>query len=75
MSSSCSIQKTILLECLADSPCMASGGTLKQCMDDASESGCNGPRTAYFACKRGQLDMRKRIKGNVLRGGDDERGP
>lgn len=22
-----------------------------------------------------QLDMRKRIKGNVLRGGDDERGP
>ena len=94
MSSSCSTQKAILLECLADSACMASGRTIKECMDDSTENGCNGPRTAYFACKRGQarrplalvdsarsismrvfpwqLDMRKRIKGNILRGGDED---
>ena len=41
-------------------------------MDDATESGCSGVRHAYFACKRGQLDMRKRIKGNILKGGDED---
>ena len=72
MSSSCSVQKIALLECLADSPCMASGRSIKECMDDATESGCSGVRHAYFACKRRQLDMRKRIKGNILKGGDED---
>ena len=64
MASSCSEQRQNLLACLADSPCVAAGRTLKECME-VEDGGCKGLRVAYFTCKRGQLDMRKRIKGNL----------
>ena len=67
MASSCEKQRMALIECLADSPCAQSGRPLKECMELAStdEGSCKAARYAYFSCKRGQLDMRKRIKGNM----------
>ena len=70
MASSCSEQRQNLLACLADSPCVAAGRTLKECME-VEDGGCKGLRVAYFTCKRGQLDMRKRIKGNLPQHVDD----
>ena len=55
---------------LADPPCVAAGRTLKECME-VEDGGCKGLRVAYFTCKRGQLDMRKRIKGNLPQHVDD----
>ncbi|RQM18706.1 hypothetical protein DD237_000927 [Peronospora effusa] len=45
--------------------CMADGTrTLKQCLHDRTYSHeCKEYRVAYFECKRGQLDMRQRIRG------------
>ena len=66
MASSCADQKYALLECLADSPLVLNGRSVKECMTlTKEESGCKEFRTAYYECKRGQLDMRKRIKGNM----------
>jgi len=66
MASSCGDQRHALLECLADSPCVLNGRPVKDCMElSKEENGCKEFRTAYFECKRGQLDMRKRIKGNM----------
>ena len=59
-----------LLECLADSDCIAEGKTVKQCLE--VEQVCKEFRTALFLCKRGQLDMRKRIKGNLPDDGPKE---
>lgn len=63
MSSSCYEQRRAVLECLADSPCTAAGRSAKQCMDE--DVSCKALCSALFLCKRGQLDMRKRIKGNL----------
>ena len=38
------------------------GRDIKACAREAEE--CFGLRNAYFACKRGQLDPRTRIRGN-----------
>ena len=38
------------------------GKDIKVCAVEAKE--CAGLRTSYFACKRGQLDPRNRIRGN-----------
>mmetsp|Transcript_56927 Transcript_56927/g.127123 ORF Transcript_56927/g.127123 Transcript_56927/m.127123 type:complete len:87 (+) Transcript_56927:107-367(+) len=66
MASSCMAQRHALLECLADSPCIAEGKSIKECMElEGAASGCKEFRTAFYLCKRGQLDMRKRIKGNM----------
>ena len=76
----------LLIECLADSDCMAQGKSVKECLED--NDSCKELRTMFFLCKRGQvcvhaasrcsvalarltslactqLDMRKRIKGNM----------
>jgi len=39
------------------------GKDIKTCAKDAAE--CKGVRNAYAACKRGQLDPRARIRGNI----------
>ena len=64
MASSCTKERESLLECLADSPCVAAGRSVSECME--VDEACRARRMAYFACKRGQLDMRKRIKGNMV---------
>jgi len=66
MASSCLEQRQLLLECLADSPCILAGRSIKECVGlRIADSGCQELNTALFECKRGQLDMRKRIKGNM----------
>ena len=65
MASSCSDARHSLLECLADSPCFLSGKTVKECVLLTKEqNGCKEFNTALYHCRRGQLDMSKRIKGN-----------
>ena len=44
MASSCSEQRQNLLACLADSPCVAAGRTLKECME-VEDGGCKGKRS------------------------------
>ena len=68
MASSCNEQRQALLACLADSPCMAQGRSIQECMTE--DNSCKLIRMDYFLCKRGQLDMRKRMRGNRARGGD-----
>ena len=64
MSSSCTEQRQALLECLADSDCLnVEGKSIKVCLEQVGV--CKEVRNALFLCKRGQLDMRKRIKGNM----------
>ena len=56
MSTSCSDQRYALLECLADSPCIAMGKSVKECMDlSQQDTGCKEFRQALFLCKRGQV--------------------
>ena len=64
MASSCIAEREALLECLADSPCTAAGRPIKECME--SDADCQLKRICLMECKRGQLDMRKRIKGNFV---------
>ncbi|CAM9803873.1 unnamed protein product [Chrysoparadoxa australica] len=51
-----------LLKCMQDYPCMQGGGKFTECVkEDLTE--CTAERRAFFECKRGQLDMRTRIRG------------
>ena len=59
MASSCSEARQSLLECLADSPCILAGRTIKECVKLASsEHGCRELNQAFFECKRGQVRCR-----------------
>jgi len=64
MASSCKNEREMVLACLDESPCIAAGRTIKDCLD--ADPACRGMRIAHMLCKRGQLDMRKRIKGNFV---------
>ncbi|ELR17701.1 uncharacterized protein ACA1_064880 [Acanthamoeba castellanii str. Neff] len=63
MASSCKSLKEELVACLKISPCMQDKEkTFHECLKSKDEDEIG---TGYFECKRGQLDMRKRFKGNV----------
>ena len=49
----------------AQTECYKSGGTLAECRSVAvkESQGCEALRQAVFACRRGQLDNRNRIRG------------
>eukprot|EP00898_Chlorokybus_atmophyticus_P003849 jgi/Chlat1/4465/Chrsp29S04412 len=67
MSKSCKGLLDELVKCLADSDCVkVEGRTLKECAGrtEGVSQECQGLRTVYYECKRGQLDMRRRIRGN-----------
>ena len=64
MASSCHLQRTALLEALAVSTCISEGRSIKECIE--VDAKCSALNVALYNCKRGQLDMRKRIKGNVV---------
>ncbi|EOD27114.1 hypothetical protein EMIHUDRAFT_353739 [Emiliania huxleyi CCMP1516] len=64
MSSSCFDEREILLACLSESPCIAAGKPISVCIEE--DEACRFKRVALMHCKRGQLDMRKRIKGNFV---------
>jgi cytochrome c oxidase assembly factor 5 len=66
MANSCLGLREELLECIAESECIKSGKQLEECMQlKDEEGGCHTKRLLYMQCKRGQLDMRNRFKGNV----------
>jgi cytochrome c oxidase assembly factor 5 len=69
MSKSCSGMLEELLRCVENSPCVAKEGhSLRACtkgIDGATFPGeCETKRGNYFACRKGQLDMRSRLRGN-----------
>lgn len=66
MASSCYDARQKVLECLADSPLYNSGTSIQECCGLTKEQkGCKEFSNALYLCRRGQLDMRKRIKGNI----------
>nr|ABR17270.1 unknown [Picea sitchensis] len=68
MAKSCKGLAMELVKCLSDSSCVKE--EKRSYRDCAGEKGpsipseCAGLRETYFNCKRGQLDMRTRIRGN-----------
>ncbi|KAG7378693.1 hypothetical protein PHYPSEUDO_009762 [Phytophthora pseudosyringae] len=65
MGKACRDMAEALRDCMVQQECMADGSrTLKHCLHDRAYSHeCKEYRLAYFECKRGQLDMRQRIRG------------
>ncbi|RLN44563.1 hypothetical protein BBJ28_00012500 [Nothophytophthora sp. Chile5] len=68
MGKACRDMAEALRDCMVQQECMSDGKrTLKQCLHDRAYSHeCKVGleyRLAYFECKRGQLDMRTRIRG------------
>ena len=64
MANSCNAERELVLACLHESPCIAEGRSVKECLEADAE--CKEKRIMLMNCKRGQLDMRKRIKGNFV---------
>lgn len=66
MANSCKGLRDELLACIAESACFKGGTAFEDCMQVRDEEGgCLSKRLLYMQCKRGQLDMRNRFKGNV----------
>lgn len=60
----CRSEFDALLECIAESDCIKKGGKVKECMHDPETKDlCDKQRYSYFLCRRGQVDMRTRIRG------------
>jgi len=70
MSNSCQKERNRLLQCLADSECIEQGRSVAECME--LDKSCKARRIAFANCKRGQLDMRKRMQGNLITEEADE---
>ena len=53
------------MKCVESTECVKSN-TLKQCVKDGKlfPSQCETAKQVYMSCKRGQLDMRSRLRGN-----------
>eukprot|EP01115_Flamella_aegyptia_P014738 TRINITY_DN86031_c0_g1_i1.p1 TRINITY_DN86031_c0_g1~~TRINITY_DN86031_c0_g1_i1.p1 ORF type:complete len:78 (-),score=6.10 TRINITY_DN86031_c0_g1_i1:45-278(-) len=72
MSSSCNNIRKEVIECIRESPCVqiekkSWHECLKRCKDDSDESvpeECKLRLQALFYCKKNQIDMRKRFRGN-----------
>ncbi|TFL05759.1 cytochrome c oxidase assembly protein PET191-domain-containing protein [Pterulicium gracile] len=68
MSSSCTEILTSLKQCILHSDCVLKDGRLpSDCIRNNIEdlpTECQMLRKAHFDCKRGMLDMRKRMRGN-----------
>ncbi|KAG5190637.1 cytochrome c oxidase assembly protein PET191 [Tribonema minus] len=63
MSSDCKEHARALLACMQESKCMQGGGKLRECLKTDEVHQCELQRRSYFECRRGQLDMRTRIRG------------
>ncbi|KAJ1485133.1 cytochrome c oxidase assembly protein PET191 [Baffinella frigidus] len=65
MSNSCAKVKDKLMQCISTTECAERGGSAAECVKDpALPESCIVLRKMFFECKRGQLDMRNRIRGN-----------
>lgn len=64
MSKSCKGLLKEYIKCLSESDCVKEEGKdIRACNKDTPPE-CLGIRSAYFTCKRGQVDGTKRIRGN-----------
>lgn len=65
MSKSCSGMLEELLKCVENTDCVKRNA-LKSCVKDSAlfPGECEIKRQVYMKCKRGQMDMRSRIRGN-----------
>ncbi|KAF0852165.1 mitochondrial CIV assembly protein Coa5/Pet191 [Andalucia godoyi] len=65
MGKSCKGIRAELIACLIGTPCGQNGGSPKECLHGHPEAAaaCDQLRKMYFECRRGNLDMRKRIRG------------
>ena len=64
MGRSCKDIAESLRDCLLKTECMKRPGTtMKDCLDEEQSPQCQVLRNTYFECKRSQLDMRTRIRG------------
>ncbi|KAF4386626.1 hypothetical protein F8388_006581, partial [Cannabis sativa] len=68
MAKSCKGLAMELVKCLGESDCVkVENRSFRECAGEKSPSipsECVGLRETYFNCKRGQVDMRARIRGN-----------
>ncbi|GLU02660.1 hypothetical protein SLE2022_199020 [Rubroshorea leprosula] len=68
MSKSCKGHAVELVNCLSESDCIkVQKRSYRECAAEKSplkSSKCVGLRETYFNCKRRQVDMRARIRGN-----------
>ena len=64
MSKSCEGLAKEVAKCLAASACVAEGGDPRECLLRGEAEECDAIRSTYAQCRRGQLDMRSRIRGN-----------
>ncbi|XP_027344106.1 mitochondrial protein pet191 homolog [Abrus precatorius] len=68
MSKSCKGLAMELVKCLSESDCVkVEKRSYRECAGEKTPSipsECVGLRETYFNCKRGQVDMRARIRGN-----------
>ncbi|KAI3976166.1 hypothetical protein MKX01_024949 [Papaver californicum] len=68
MSKSCKGVAMELVKCLSETDCIkVENRSYKECAGEKCPSNlakCIGLRETYFNCKRGQVDMRARIRGN-----------
>ena len=49
--------------CMQATPCVAGGRDIMECLRAKEIGDCERYRTAYYLCRRSQLDMRTRIRG------------
>eukprot|EP00903_Cladosiphon_okamuranus_P014696 g13622.t1 len=63
MGRDCKEAARALLACMQKTPCMKEGGGLKECIKTPDKEFCQLEYQSFFECKRGQLDMRTRIRG------------
>ena len=54
-----------LVLCMERAPCVTQGrhASISDCLKAGDTEGCEALRRGYFECRRGQLDMRSRIRG------------
>ncbi|GAB5359213.1 hypothetical protein AAMO2058_000525000 [Amorphochlora amoebiformis] len=63
--SSCNHTLRDLAKCVRETKCVKEGGSIRECLRSAeAKVDCDAQRNTHFICKRSQLDMRSRIRGN-----------
>ncbi|CAM9273908.1 unnamed protein product [Ectocarpus sp. 4 AP-2014] len=63
MGRDCKEAARALYACMKKTQCMKDGGRLKECLKTSDREFCRQDYQSFFECKRGQLDMRTRIRG------------
>ncbi|CAM9110517.1 unnamed protein product [Phaeothamnion confervicola] len=65
MTKDCKEHARALVECMQQTECVEKGGSITECIKvQKAVAQCDMERRLYFECRRGQLDMRTRIRGS-----------